>query len=77
MKKHFLTVAILSAVCISNLGIVAQASSTYTNVSDSQIETRTNIYEWRYKMENGKLYRRLFNRSTGEWVGDWELVSQK
>ena len=29
---------------------------------------------WKYKIENGLLYRRLYNATTGEWIGDWELV---
>lgn len=31
------------------------------------------IIDWRYKTENGNLYRRQYNYSTGAWVGDWEL----
>lgn len=30
---------------------------------------------YRYKEENGKLYRRLFNYTTGSWIGDWEYVA--
>lgn len=31
--------------------------------------------EWRYKTENGKLYRRLYDLTNRCWVGNWELVS--
>lgn len=27
--------------------------------------------DWRFKMINGKLYKRLFNYSMDEWIGDW------
>lgn len=30
---------------------------------------------WKYKYENGKFYKRLFNATTGEWMSDWILVS--
>ena len=30
------------------------------------------IIEWRYKMENGILYRRLYNLTKGFWIGEWE-----
>ncbi len=29
------------------------------------------VLEWRYKLENGVMYKRQFNRSTGKWVGSW------
>ena len=28
---------------------------------------------WIYKVENGKRYKRLFNTTTGGWIGDWIL----
>ena len=36
--------------------------------------TYADILEWRVKIENGKLYKRLYNTSTMEWVGDWIYV---
>ncbi|MFR3138972.1 MAG: hypothetical protein ACLTPC_02940 [Lacrimispora saccharolytica] len=30
---------------------------------------------WKYKYENGKFYKRLFNATTGVWMTDWILVS--
>lgn len=35
---------------------------------------RSPIIEYRYKIIDGELYRRLFNYSDGYWIGDWELV---
>lgn len=31
------------------------------------------IIDWRYKSEDGKIYRRLYNYSLQEWIGEWEL----
>lgn len=31
------------------------------------------ITGWRYKSENGKVYRRLYNYSKQKWIGEWEL----
>ncbi|MEY8353193.1 hypothetical protein AALB39_07495 [Lachnospiraceae bacterium 54-53] len=28
---------------------------------------------WRYKSENGKVYRRQYNYSRRKWIGEWEL----
>ncbi len=41
---------------------------------ETPILMRAPALEWRYKFIDGKLYRRLYNCSTQEWVGDWELV---
>ena len=30
--------------------------------------------EWRFKIENGSLYRRLYNYGINAWVGEWEYV---
>ena len=41
---------------------------------ETPILMRAPALDWRYKFIDGKLYRRLYNCSTQEWVGDWELV---
>ena len=33
-----------------------------------------NVYVWKYKVVNGNLYKRKYNRVTGEWVGKWMPV---
>lgn len=43
---------------------------TYAAESDI-VEPCTDIREWVYKIENGKLYKALFNRSTGQYESDW------
>lgn len=48
--------------------IVAEASEEAT------VSPYAHIIEWRYKEENGKLYRRLYNYSTGNWESEWEYV---
>lgn len=31
-------------------------------------------FVWRYKEINGKMYKRLYNTSTGKYVGEWTPV---
>ena len=38
---------------------------------------RSPIIEYRYKIIDRELYRRLSNHSDGYWIGDWELVPLK
>lgn len=61
------------------VGMVAFASpiSTLTvHAAEAPVEAspRAADIQWRYKVENGKTYKRLFNYSTNQWVGDWILV---
>ena len=39
--------------------------------SDSGIETYADKIGWKYKIINGELYKRQYNYTTGEWIGDW------
>lgn len=34
----------------------------------------SDVYEWHFKMINGKLHRRKLNTSTNTWGGYWEPV---
>ena len=46
-----------------------------TKLTDNNtVSILVNKTVWKYKIENGHLYRRLFDYTTGEWIGDWELV---
>lgn len=48
--------------------------STIT-ASESAINPCSDITGYRYKEENGKLYRRLYNYTRGEWAEPyWHLV---
>lgn len=69
------------AICIFSIyNSVSLAEETeyieYTIAKDNDNShvIQGDVFEWRYKMENGQLYRRLINLTTGEWVGDWEPV---
>ncbi len=57
--------AVLAAPCTS---LVSYAAET------TVVEPRTDIKEWCFKVENGKLYKRLYNASTGLWETDWIYV---
>lgn len=59
----------LSILCCPSTTITAQAST-----DTSIVEPNSDILLWRYKIEDGKMYKRLYNSSTGNWVGDWIYV---
>lgn len=87
MKKS-IALSLLLLICASPLfteASVADASTVITDVEtdDSQITNYSNsndtvspcaaVIGWRYKVVNGKLYRRQYNYTLGKWIGEWEL----
>lgn len=84
--KIFLLITTLS-VGINVLTIEANAAdiSQKANYPANTIMIQGNIIEskiavpfadiigWRYKSENGNVYRRQYNYSQEKWIGEWEL----
>lgn len=50
------------------------STSIITQASEGDLELCTEYREWRWKIEDGKLYKRLYNASTGLWETDWIYV---
>lgn len=73
MGSLLLATIIISAkdTTLSSTEVVSQITS---KTSVNQIQPYSDRIEWRYKYEDGKYYKRLFNYSTASWVGDWILV---
>lgn len=69
---------------LKKAGFILAASLVFGTCAISPLQTfasatvlaqpRAEIIDWRYKVENNKLYRRKYNYSTNEWIGDWEFV---
>lgn len=45
-----------------------------SHAESSDIELCTEYREWIYKIEDGLVYKRLYNASTGLWETDWIYV---
>ncbi|MFP3156019.1 hypothetical protein LQZ18_16665 [Lachnospiraceae bacterium ZAX-1] len=77
MKKLFKTFMILMiAIAIfGGMGVQAHAQFSLIDSSISSMSPRSDIIEWRYKVKNEKLYKRLFNYTDDVWVGKWILMS--
>lgn len=48
--------------------------ASVAEVSQGEVQPRTDIKEWRFKVIDGHLYKRLYNCSTGRWETDWILI---
>lgn len=82
MKKLlFIATGLFTSILLSDGNITVYAQQPYTVSATNTISTGADNavpysvnYEWRHKIENGKLYRRLYDINHQCWVGDWELV---
>ena len=78
-KKIVLFLLTVLSVSILNLcSIDIQAATTENAIcygEESQdehgITTRASNTEWRYKMIDGKLYKRLYDTTNEKWLTDW------
>lgn len=61
----------LNAVNIAALSMTVTGSQVASAEDVGGIQ-RAPIIGWRYKTVNDRLYRRLYNYSTQEWIGEWE-----
>ena len=77
MRKRKMLLCALAVMGITTLGApVASVQNVIqlTAVEANAAEARAYIIEWRYKVIDGHVYKRLYNATTEEWVGDWILV---
>ena len=80
MKRMIYICALsISICCVSliDMSITSQAApimSTSVSKSDLKIQPRAEIFEWRYKVVDGKLYKRLYNCTRHKWAGEWIQV---
>ncbi len=81
--KKMLIISLVTTTISGSLAIQTYAQSLLTSNNsvkllmseDTTVSPLSDIIEWRYKEQNGKLYKRLFNYTKEKWVGDWKLVS--
>lgn len=79
-KKAILTLASVLTLSVCSLmpAVTASASSQSVPVEQfvNSVTPRSDYIEWVYKVENGKIYKRLYNASTASWIGDWIYVGE-
>lgn len=78
MRVLLATLGVSLAACFllpAGTVLAAENSSAIIQYDDS-IEPQSNALRWIYKIENGKRYKRLYNASTRNWVGDWIYIGE-
>lgn len=73
-KKNIAKILLItSIVACSNLVKADVSVKAMSSNHETRIEPCADEIRYRYKIIDGKVYRRLFNYSKNEWIGQWEL----
>ena len=72
--KKLITLTGIAAFGIATLFSPAATTVAEAAAEETSISPYAHRIAWRYKEENGKLYRRLYNYTTASWVGEWQYV---
>ncbi len=56
--------------------VCASPSNPCIIQNETIIAPKSDVLEWKFKIDNNKIYKRLFNATTDEWVGDWIYVGE-
>ena len=76
-KRKNKLAALGSVVCVALAVLVSPASALPVQAAVAQEETimpMSDAISWIYDVRNNKLYKRLYNHSTGSWIGNWIYV---
>lgn len=67
--------AVGGAACLALTILVSPAATVPVQAAPpNTAEPQMDIIQWRFKEENGCLWRRLYNYTINNWVGEWEYV---
>lgn len=68
---------LVGTACLTLTTFICPATSIPVQAaaaSEGTVQPRQDRIEYVYKIEDGKLYKRLYNYSIGVWIGDWIYV---
>ncbi len=77
-RKKWFTLVLTAALCLVSMTVAnqpcASALGLQAKAEAAATALRAPVIGWRYQTIDGVLYRRLFNYTTQEWIGEWEPV---
>lgn len=71
MKSKFILITSIFFMAFSLLTPLTIQAKTVPKNKEFCISVRSENIRWIYKEINGKLYKRLYNYTLNEWVGEW------
>ena len=78
--KKISKITLMTLLCLLSLLFVAPSFSITANAAtpseEESVDPQADILEWVYDQRGTKIYKRLYNTSTGNWVGDWIFVRE-
>lgn len=77
VKKIIAGLGIMMIIGASSLSIEVFADEMARKLSAEEellIEPRADEIGWEYKTVGNKVYRRMYNYTKKEWIGEWEFV---
>lgn len=80
MKKGIIRICFAFLICLvlqGGIGVAQTYAATTQPVNSAPIivQPRADIIDWRYKFVDGKMYKRQYNYSSKEWIGEWIPVN--
>lgn len=79
MKKN-LKLTLLGALCCFSLFFTIPECTLLADAAagngSGTIQPQAEVVEWVYKIENNKIYKRLYNHTTDKYITDWIYVGE-
>ena len=74
MKKILIFTLALGTTFMFNTNLIMIEANGKNLINYETLQSKKDIMVWKYKIINGRLYKRLFNESKERWETDWILV---
>ncbi len=80
MKRKIILSAILfftlSATPLSAFASATSAPMYLANINAHSVSPQSDNIIWQYKVENGKIYKCLYNTTKNTYIGEWIYVGE-
>lgn len=70
VKKMLVVLMFLPVMCTGILLMPQQEAYAMAN-NEEEIMPLADVIVWKYKIENGVMYKRQYNQTKKCWVGNW------
>ena len=74
MQKLALIIGTVSLALMAFLCPMATMPTQSASAKESTVQPRQHDIRYVFKIEDGKMYKRLYDYTTGEWLSDWIYV---
>lgn len=78
-KFHNIIIILFSIIILFTQSIISIAAEVNTSIISEKTESKITTapkapyIDWRYKIENNQMYKRLYDYTNNVWIGEWIL----